>query len=225
MNRSSPLRSVWFKPSQTIAYIAHENPGYRLFALPIIAGFAVWPTMALFTADTDQIEVGLILSTLLAFGPIAELFQVFVGAYLIRITGIWLGGKAGISSIQTAIVWGNVPIAVLSILGIVLLIFAFAYNEFSEMPLTWDQSPLVTAIAWLLFTFQTVIVGWSIAIFLRGLAKVQGYSISRATLNAVLAWLVPAVIIVLVAIALGYGGSLPWLFLAGFEDLVLLNGS
>jgi hypothetical protein len=106
-----------------------------------------------------------------------------------------------------------------------LLIFAFAYNEFSEMPLTWDQSPLVTAIAWLLFAFQTVIVGWSIAIFLRGLAKVQGYSISRATLNAVLAWLVPAVMIVLVAIALGYGGSLPWLFLAGFEDLVLLNGS
>lgn len=212
-------------PSQTIACIAHENPGYRLFALPVIAGFAVWPTMALFTSDTDQIESGLILSTLLAFGPIAELFQVFVGAYLIRLTGIWFGGKAGITSIQTAIVWGNVPIALLTIIGIVLLIFASAYNEFSETPLAWDQSPLVTAIAWLLFAFQAVIVGWSIVIFLRGLAKVQGYSIGRATMNAVFAWLVLAMLVVLVAAVLGYGDSLPWLFLAGFEDLVMSNGS
>ncbi len=225
MRHSSPLRSVWFNPSQTIAYIAHENPGYRLFALPIIAGFAVWPTLALFSSDIDQAESGLVLSTLLAFGPITELFQVFVGAYLIRLTGVWLGGRAGIASIQTAIVWGNVPIAVITILGIVLLVFSFAYNEFAEAPLTWDQSPAVTTIAWLLFAVQTVIVGWSIVIFLRGLAKVQGYSLTRATLNAIVAWLIPALLIVIVAVILGYGDYLPSLFFAGFEELVMPNGS
>jgi hypothetical protein len=225
MSRSSPLRSIWFNPSQTVAYIAHENPGYRLFALPIISGLAVWPTVALFATDSDEIESGLILSTILAFGPIAEIFQVFVGAYLIRLTGIWIGGKARTASIQAAIVWGNVPIAVIAILGIVVLLFSSAYNEFSETPLTWNQSPLVTATAWLLFALQTVIVGWSIVIFFRGLAAVQGYSISRAILNAAIAWLVPAMLVVLVAIVSGYGEALPHLFLAGFHDLVMLNES
>ena len=225
MSRSSPIRSVWFNPSQTIAYIAHENPGYRLFVLPIIAGFAVWPTIALFSTDTDQVDSGLVLSTLLSFGPIAELFQVFIGAYLIRLTGIWLGGKAGINSIQTAIVWGNVPIATITVLGAVLLVFSSAYNEFSETPLTWSQSPLVATFAWLLFAIQTAVVVWSIVIFLRGLATVQGYSISRATLNAFLAWLFPAMLIVLAAAILGYGEVLPWIFFAGFEDLVMSNGS
>lgn len=185
----------------------------------------MWPTIALFASEDSQIESGLILSSLLAFGPIAELFQVFVGAYLIRLTGIWLGGKAGVSSIQTAIVWGNVPIAVLTILGILFLVFASAYNEFSETPLTWNQSPLVASIAWLLFVFQVLIVGWSIRIFLLGLAKVQGYSISRATLNALIAWLIPAILIVVVAVISGYGDKLPWIFLAGLEELVMMNGS
>lgn len=225
MRRSSPLRSVWFNPSQTIAYIAHENPAHRLFALPIIAGFAVWPTIALFSTDTGEVETGLVLSTLLSFGPIAELFQVFIGAYLIRLTGIWLGGKAGITSIQTAIVWGNVPIAAITILGMVMLVFSSAYNEFSETPLTSGHSPLVTTIAWLLFAIQTVIVGWSIVIFLHGLARVQGYTVTRATLNAVLAWLVAAMLIVLAAVILGYGEKLPGLFFARFEDLVMSNAS
>lgn len=223
MIRQSPLRSVWFNPSQTIARIAHENPGYRIFALSIIAGFAVWPTVALFATEEQQIESGIILSTLLAFGPVAEVLQVFIGAYFIRLTGIWLGGKAGVAAIQTAIVWGNVPIAVLTVFSVLFLGISAAYAEFSDTPLSWDQSSLVTAVAWLVFVFQAVIVTWSIAIFLRGLASVQGYSTGRAAANAVIAWMIPAGLIVLAAVVLGYADRLFWLFFAGFDNLVFLS--
>lgn len=225
VRRFSPLLSVWLRPSRTIAAIAHENPGYRLFALPIIAGFATWPTVALFATEEESLDSGLILSTLLAFGPVAEVLQVFAGAYLVRLTGAWLGGKAGVASIQTAIAWGNVPIAALTVLGIPLLLFASLYNEASDVPLTWNQSPLVATIGWLLFCVQSVIVGWSLVIVFRGLAAVQGYSIGRAVLNAVLAWLVPALLVVLAVAVLGYGDILPELFLSGFDDLVMKSGA
>ncbi len=183
----------------------------------------MWPTVALFARDENQVESGIILSTLLAFGPVAEVFQVFVGAYLIRLTGVWLGGKAGVASIQTAIAWGNVPIAVLAILGVVLLTFSGVYAELSDAPLSWGQSSLVTGIAWALFVFQAVIVAWSVSIFLRGLVTVQGYSMGRAIANTVFAWMIPATLVVLAAIILGYADKLLGLFFAGFEDLVFLN--
>jgi len=220
----SPLRSVWFDPSQTIARIAHENPGYRLFVLPILAGFAVLPTTALFSTEDNAIVSGIFLSTLLTFGPVLEVLQVLVGAYLIRATGVWLGGKAGVESIQAAIAWGNVPIVALAILGIPLMAFSAFYAEFTGVPLSANQSSLVTVIGIVLIIIQVVIVAWSIGIFWKGLATVQGYSVGRAILNSILAWTVVAAIVVIGAAALGYTSNLEWLFFAGTDELVLLSG-
>lgn len=224
MNPTSPLRSIWFHPSKTIAFVAHENPGYRLFILPIAAGFMTLPTVALFADEQTEIVIGFALSTLLAFGPIAELLQVFVGAYLIRLTGVWLGGSAGSSSIQTAIVWGNVPIVAMTILGIAVLMFSFVYSEVADEPLRWGQSPTVSAVGWSLLLIQTVLIVWSVVILLKGIAAVQGFSTGRALLNALLAWSIPAAILVFVTIALGFTDRLSWIFFAGFEELVVLHG-
>jgi len=223
MNRS-PLRSVWFDPSQTIARIAHENPGYRLYALPILGGFAVLPTSALFSTEDSVIESGILLSALLTFGPVLEVLQVLVGAYLIRVTGVWLGGKAGVASIQTAIAWGNVPIVVLAILAIPLMAFSAIYAEVCGGPLSAYQSSLVTGIGFGLLVLQVVIMAWSIGIFWKGLAIVQGYSVGRAILNSIVAWAIPAAIVVTGAAALGYSSNIEWLFLAGAHELVTLSG-
>lgn len=221
MSRWSPLRSVWFNPSRTIAQIAHENPGYRLFVLPILAGFAVLPTFALFSTGDTRAASGLVLSTLVAFGPFVELFQLFAGAYLIRLTGIWLGGKAGIASIQTAIAWGNVPIVALAVLGIASMIISEVHAELADVPLTFGQSHLVSGIGIFLLALQFAIIAWSIGIFLRGLATVQGYSTGRAIINSLFACALPAVLIIVLAVSLGYSDKLLWLFFAGLENLVV----
>ncbi len=222
--RRSPLRSIWFDPSRTIARIAHQNPGYRLYVLPILAGFAILPTSALFSADDSEMTSGILLSTLLAFGPVLEVLQVLLGAYLIRITGVWLGGTAGVASIQTAIAWGNVPIVALAILGLPLMAFSAFYAEISGAPLSANQSSLVTIIGFALLMLQMVIVVWSIGIFLKGLAVVQGYSVGRAALNSIVAWAIPVLLVVIGAVVLGYSDNLAWLFLAGTDELVTLSG-
>lgn len=219
----APLRSIWLRPAKTIAYIAHENPGYRLFVLPIAASFVVLPTDALFAGRHDEAAGGLIVSTLLAFGPLPELLQVFIGAYLIRLTGTWLGGTASSSSIQTAIVWGNVPIVAMALLGNALAVVAAGYADLADGPLEWGQSLPISAAGWGLVALQAVLVVWSVAIFLSGVATVQGFSIARAALNALLAWSLFAAAIALAAIALGFADRLQSIFFAGLDDLVRLH--
>lgn len=216
----SPFKSIWFSPSQTIARIAHENPGYWLYTLPILAGFAIWPTSTLFPADDGVLENGLILSTLLTFGPVFEIVQLVVGAYLIRVTGVWLGGKAGVASIQTAIAWGNVPIVALAILGMLLMSFAALYSGTSEYPLLANESALLTGIGFFFLALQLAVVIWSVGIFWSGLAAVQGYSIGSAILNSLVAWTIPALLVVAGAVALGYSDKVVWLFFAGIDELV-----
>lgn len=220
----SPLRSIWFDPSQTVARIAHENPSYRLYALPILAGFAVWPTAALFATEDSPMESGIVLSAFLSFGPVLEVLQLFVGAYLLRVTGVWLGGKAGIASIQAAIAWGNVPIVALAILGIPLMAFSAFYAEVSEAPLSANESSMLTSIGFVLLALQVAVVVWSVGIFWKGLATVQGYSVGRAIINSFVAWALPAALVAIGAVALGYSNKVAWLFFAGIEELVTLSG-
>ncbi|MDJ0749464.1 MAG: YIP1 family protein [Woeseiaceae bacterium] len=225
MDSSSPLRSIWFHPAETIAHVAHENPGYRLFVLPIAAGLLTLPTVALFGDKDLEFTIGFAWASLVAFGPIAEILQVFVGAYLIRLTGAWLGGKAGSTSLQTAIVWGNVPIVAMTLLGIVAVVFSFVYNEFSTEPLVWGQSPVVLAVGWTLIVVQTALIAWSLAIFLKGVAVVQGFSMGRALLNALLAWSLAAAVLALATVVLGLSEHLNWLFFGGIGELVGIHAS
>ncbi len=223
MRSSSPVRSIWFRPRETIANIAHDNPGYRLYLLPIVAGLAILPTMALFATDDDHTKSGFLLSSLVAFGPLIEVLQVFVGAWLIRVTGVWLGGRAGSTSIQTAIAWCNLPIAVLALLGLGLTMLSAFLMETMNVPLWWNQSAATATVGWSLFALQTALVGWSLVILISGLAAVQGYSIWRAALNAAIAWGIAAVIFALaVSLATDSAGLLEIFFL-GFDNVVLID--
>lgn len=220
MNPISPLRSIWFHPARTIAFIAHENPGYRLFVLPVAAGLVTVPTAALFGDAYLGDSIGFAWASLVAFGPIAELLQVFVGAYLIRLTGAWLGGQAGSTSIQAAIVWGNVPIVAMTLFGVLALVFSFFYSEFAETPLEWGQSPVALAVGWALVFMQAMLVMWSLVIFLKGVAAVQGFTVGRAVLNTLFAWSIAAGLLALAIVGLGLTEYLGWLFFAGADGLV-----
>ncbi len=229
MRSSSPVRSIWFRPKETIASIAHDNPGYRLYLFPIVAGFVILPTMALFATDDDDMLFGFVLSTLLAFGPwwilrpFFEVLQVFVGAWLIRMTGVWLGGRASTESIQTTIAWCHLPIAILAILGTALFFLAAFLTDAGDSPLWWNQSAATATVGWTLFAVQTALIGWSIVILISGLAAVQRYSMWRAALNVALAWGIVAAIAALAALLFTDAAGLFLFFFIGFDNMVILD--
>lgn len=157
---------------------------------------------------------------LLSFGPLLEVLQVFVGAYLIRVTGIWFGGKAGTTSIQAAIVWGNVPIAALAVFSILLMIVSTVITESFGAALLTDATTGVSIAGVILTVIQFTFVLWSIIIFVKGLASVQGFSIAKALINTIVAWSLPVALFVLVFAAAGHADNLVSVFYAGFTELV-----
>jgi len=216
VNTRSPLLAIWFQPAKTIARVAHENPGYRLFALPLLAGFATWLTAELDGRDAGAFDYGLLPSALLSFGPIGELVQVFAGAYLLRLTGAWLGGTAGSRSIQTAIAWANAPIVVIAGVGLLIAILLNVGDFYTGALLAYHPTTYFVA-GWVLFALQFALVAWSYVIFLKGLAAVQGFSLARAALNTLLAAAIPVIILVVATVALGSVDDLLWLLFNGME--------
>ncbi|MEM7432898.1 MAG: YIP1 family protein [Pseudomonadota bacterium] len=222
MPLSSPLRSIWFRPARTIRFIAHENPNYLIFVLPVLAGFLTLPSFALFGGD-DDLFLGYAISSLISGGPLVELLKVFVGAYLIRITGVWLGGNAATANLQTAIAWGNAPIVVLTVMGFVALIWASVHNEFADDPLHWGQSTPVLMVGWAMVAVQIIAVVWSLVILVRGIAAIQGFSTGRAALNALMAWLLATAFFVACVILFGFADQLSVLFFAGINELFTVH--
>ena len=72
---------------------------------------------------------------------------------------------------------------------------------------------------------QFALVGWSAVILICGLASVQGYKPIYAILNAVLAWLIPSLVIVLIVVSVGYSEHLFELFLGGFDELFFIHAN
>ena len=217
--RVSPLRSVWFRPGETIARIAHDNPDHRLLAWPILAGCGTLPTLALADADAFEFRFGVVLAILYTPGPVANLLTVFIGAYLVRATGRLLGGRAGAASLRTAFVWSQVPIVVLAAMSIVVALSADAFAELVAADNDWWQDPFWQTTSVVLSVVQAALILWSLCILVAGLASIQRISLPKATANLVLAWLVYAVVIALAVVAAADLDTLATVFTAGLEDL------
>ncbi|MEM1262382.1 MAG: YIP1 family protein [Pseudomonadota bacterium] len=220
----SPLRTIWLRPGETVRAIAHENPGYRVFSLPIIAGFCVLPSTALLNPRSIDEPVGFLMGSIFAFGPLLELLQLFVGAYLLRVTGAWLGGSASSTRLQTTIAWSNVPIVVLGIIGIAVLFASSAIAFENEEWLSWGSTPAINLVGFALVALQVVFVVWSGLIFLTGLAALQRFSLARAIVNAALAWGIVASAIVAVLLLSGLADMVTSVFFSGFEPWLGSDG-
>ncbi|MEN7343087.1 MAG: Yip1 family protein [Pseudomonadota bacterium] len=204
-----PLRSIWLQPGETISRIAHENPGYLLFVLPIVAGFWLFPADVLFD-DFTETSYGLLLQSLLSFSPLFELIAVFIGAWLVRLTGRWLGGKGDIESLQVVFAWSNVPVCVMAVLSTLCIALLMLVGiEPDETP-SWGENERFLVIGLVLVGVQVALSVWSLVIFFYGIAAVQGFSLARAVANGVLAWLIPALTLLALATTLQFNDYVHW---------------
>ena len=186
----SPLRSIWFRPGKTIKSIAHDNPGHRLLAWPILAGCGTSPSLVISDASFFDFHFIVMITTLFPAHPIVELLTVFVGAYLIRLTGYLFGGRAGTAALRTAFVWSQVPMVVLAIMSIGVALTTSAFKQLAVADSNWKedgfwQSTLIT-----LFVVEAILVFWSLYILVAGIVSIQRISWSNAVVSCVLAWLV-----------------------------------
>lgn len=183
--------------------------------MPLLASLAVLPSTLVVAGDGEPARFGLLVSALVSFGPFGELLQVFVGAWLIRLTGTWLGGRGGTAAIQSAIVWSNLPIVVLALIGLPLGMFSSLVEALEFLPVMPGESFVPGYVIAMLVAVQVTLPLWSAAILVAGLARVQGFTIARALVNITFAAALAALFVVVAAAATGFADKLDALFFAG----------
>ncbi len=195
--KSNPWLSIWIEPRKTIRTIIDTNPKSHFvllsaaYGLPIVLNFA----QSFSLGTTLPLWAILIASLILCV--FVGMIGISVSAWLLKVTGRWIGGKGNFQEIRAAVAWSNVP-SFVSIFMWAVLIIVFGMQvfnrEFAEMTFVGYQAGVV----FLIFLVQTVVSIWGFIILLKVLGEAQKFSAWRALFNV----LIPFVIVVACVAAL-----------------------
>lgn len=197
----NPWKSMWTQPRQTIREVLVTEPVNKAILLGMVGGILQSLDRAVQKNLGDRMSlIGVIASCIIA-GAIGGLLIMYLGAWIIRVTGRWLGGKAEFEDIQVALGWASIIPIWTGILWIPELLL-FGNELFKKSTPIIDASPLLSIIFFILTSIELALGVWGIVTLLKCLGEVQGFSAWRALLNVLLPFLIIlgiTVIIVLVA--------------------------
>ena len=187
----APVRhTILRRPAATLRRIAHDNPGYGVFVLPVLAGTASYPVAELALGeDAGDATVGYLVLSLLSFSPILELLQLFAAAYLISRLAPWFRGQPDSRRLLSALAWSNLPIALLAPIGI----GAFLLSEPLALPDAAGDLPLAVLLPML--ALQVGLIGWAKYLLVIGCAHALALSRARTVLCLATAWLLSAALV------------------------------
>ena len=176
----NPWFSIWMQPRATMQQILDTDPARMVLMLAIIAGFFEALDQAVIQDLGDRMASwqSVVFSCAIG-GPLSGVFGLFVGGYLLRKTGSWLGGSASVREVRAAIAWGSIPMIWLGLLWIPNIAL-FGDECFTSFTPRLDEDP-VLAYAMLFLGLIELIGGiWAIVISLKCLGQAHNFSAWRA---------------------------------------------
>ncbi|HPT17420.1 MAG TPA: YIP1 family protein, partial [Kiritimatiellia bacterium] len=90
----NPWFSMWLHPRRTIRQIVETNPERLVLSLAAVGGFIEGLTNMASDSKGDDMSLRAILLATLIVGPIMGIVGLWVGGFLLRWTGGWIGGQA-----------------------------------------------------------------------------------------------------------------------------------
>ncbi|WP_163936560.1 Yip1 family protein [Paraferrimonas sp. SM1919] len=178
-----PLKEIWFYPREAIK--ALQLSDYSGFIIPlavlsgITQGFSNNFASEYFESLTSMLLVTLIVAS------IAGIIGIYVSAWLLSMTGKWLGGKASFNSLVELSAWASL-IQVLMLPLLILLMILMGNGYVDSEYLMENPSGLVITLL-LIFSLASIVVGiWSLVVMCVGISELQGFSILRALANILL---------------------------------------
>ena len=198
----SPLKTIWTTPRETVRRIIERDPAYGVILITCLLGLDRSLSNAMNRNLGDRFSTSSILLLACVLGPLGGLLTLWIGSYLIRWTGTWLGGTASRAHLRTAMAWSGIPALVAMPLWIPELL-VFGSELFTAETSRIDDSPAKLALLVGFSLIELVLGIWSFVLLCHTVAEVQTYrSAWRALSNLVLAGLVAVVPIVLLAFLL-----------------------
>ena len=190
----NPWISIWTEPRVTMRQILNRDSTLLVLILAGLVGIAEAlirnPALA-YGIAYSSIERFMVLVVIAA---VLGVLVLYVGAYLTRWTGGWLGGTATLVSIRTAYAWSSLP----KILSAIVLLASWGAAGLMPGPI----AGLDDAVMLLIITLAV----WGVVLHCHCLGEVQGFSAWKGLANSILALLIGIVPIVLLIWLLGRFG-------------------
>lgn len=182
--RTTPWFSMWNQPRSTIRTLTHSRPTFgvyllsTVYALQSLFFYANWWSLGL------KFDQSIIITVTVLFSPIYAVLWLYIMGYIYYLTGRMLRGTGEPLYLRTALAWSKVPYSVNLLMWFVLIFAnpAYVFIQDSQGP----SSVFLNLIA--------LIVGvWSFVLLVQGVREVQQFSIWKALLNVVIAWVISGV--------------------------------
>lgn len=201
-----PLTAIWLRPRATIQHVVDTELEQRVVALAALSGIVQALDNASGHNLGDHLPFPVVLGIVLIIGPMLGLIGLYLWAWLLRWTGRWLGGRATLAQLRTAIAWGSVPMIAAGV-PLVLALLLIGPELFTEHTPRLDARPTLAMMVLGLIFLQVTLALWSIVTVLKTVAQVQGFSVWRALANNLLPLLIIVAVGVVAAIVVAIGSS------------------
>ena len=204
-----PFQTIWLHPRKTVRSIVAFNPEMHVLLLVCLAGIGEALDRASNKNAGDSMPLGAIFALAFVLGPLSGLIGLWIGSYLIRISGEWLGGNAPREHIKTAMAWSSVP-AVFALPLWIPQLLLIGEEMFTTNTPRLDAQPALL-IPFLGIALVELVLGiWGFVLLCNTVAEVQGFrSAWRGFGNLILAGLIVFVPLMIVVAGLVFlAGSL-----------------
>jgi hypothetical protein len=184
-----PWLSIWVKPKQTVRALINYNVKYRFFVLSLLYGLPTMLQMAQNLSLGSVFSLPAIILASLILSPIFGCLGLLLCTAFITWTGRWLGGKGSFLEMRCGVSWTNATnLVTVLVWGALIAQFkeVIFYEGFARMPMTVNEASCLSVY----FFIQLVVAVWSFVLLLYAVSEVHRFSIWKALLNIVIAFVV-----------------------------------
>ena len=177
------ISQIWFRPTDTLNFIINKCPEKYVTVFIVLGALVNSIDKALIrnsNADKTLIEV---LPLAIIFGLLLGWISFYIYAFVLSITGEFIGGKSQPKEFRTILGWALIPlISTLILLIPKILIF----GDDLLLKNYYNESVLLT-ITYFSFTVLEFILGiWSLIILVKGVMIIQEFRLGKSILNIIL---------------------------------------
>ena len=181
----NPWVNLWVKPRETIRKILNTDPKRLILWLAILAGICASLTFTAYSwyPPRTTLHASLLIGTLVILGALFGIIHLYFTAWLLTLTGSWVGGKGNFIDVKCAVGWSNYPF-------IVADIFAF-------LMVVTKNNVWLTALCGLLYL---IALTWAFVIFLKIIGEAHKFSAWKAILALFMAFVLVFVAMIIIAL-------------------------
>jgi Yip1-like protein len=195
-----PWIAIWTRPRAALRRVLDGGAPRAILRLAALGGIAEALTIATDSGYGDTHSPWVVLAMALPLGVVGGILALAVLTWLVRLAGLWLGGRGERMDVMTALAWSCVP----AIWGLLLWLPRAALlgeETFRSAPAGIEENPPAALFLGLLGLVQVIMALWGTLITLKCIAEAHRFSAWRALGAFILAGLAGAVPVLLLLTA------------------------